>query len=210
MEKSLIQEKYVEYMLENGSKPKSIFAFAKLLNINESEFYSFYSSFEAIERDFWRNLFLESKMQLVSDETYISYNAKDKLLAFYYIWIQKLRENRSFIVSMKCSKTNSIAPNAVFLDSFKTEVKDYFSAILIDGMSNGGVKDRKFLTERYHHAIWFQTIFLLNYWLKDNSENFEMTDAAIEKSVNLVFKLLGENTLDTMLDFGKFLFQKAV
>lgn len=209
MDKSSIQKKYIEFMLENGSKPKSVFAFAKILKLNESEFYSYYSSFEAIEKDFWKNLFSESVSQLATDETYKSYDAKDKLLAFYYVWIQKLRENRSFVVNMKCSKTDSIAPNSAFLDTFKKEMNDYVSGILTDGMMSGTVKDRKFLSERYHYAIWFQTIFILNYWLKDSSENFEMTDAAIEKSVNLIFKLLGENTFDIMLDFGKFLFQKT-
>jgi hypothetical protein len=35
-----------------------------------------------------------------------------------------------------------------------------------------------------------------------------MTDAAIEKSVNLAFKLISDNALDSMIDFGKFIFQK--
>lgn len=209
MDKSAIQKKYVEFMLENGTKPKSIFSFAKTLKIKESEFYNFYSSFEAIEKYFWKNIFEESLIQLQTDETYKNYDAKDKLLAFYYVWVQKLRENRSFVVSMKCSKTNSIGISDAYLETFKKAFQEYVSTIMTDGMMNGTVKDRKFLSERYHYAIWAQTIFILNYWIKDNSENFEMTDAAIEKSVNLVFKLLGENTFDIMLDFGKFLFQKA-
>ena len=52
-----------------------------------------------------------------------------------------------------------------------------------------------------------RTIFLLNFWIKDTSKGFEATDAAIEKSVTLGFKLMGENMLDQVFDFGKFMFQ---
>jgi hypothetical protein len=48
---------------------------------------------------------------------------------------------------------------------------------------------------------------LLNFWIKDTSKGFEATDAAIEKSVTLGFKLMGENMLDQVFDFGKFMFQ---
>jgi hypothetical protein len=39
--------------------------------------------------------------------------------------------------------------------------------------------------------------------------NFEKTDAAIEKSVNLAFDLIGKGILDNALDFGKFLYQNS-
>jgi hypothetical protein len=33
------------------------------------------------------------------------------------------------------------------------------------------------------------------------------TDAAIEKSANLMLELMGKSALDSFIDFGKFLFQ---
>jgi len=49
---------------------------------------------------------------------------------------------------------------------------------------------------------------VLRYWIKDDSERFEMTDAAIEKAVNLSFQLISSGTLDSILDFGKFVFAR--
>ncbi len=69
---------------------------------------------------------------------------------------------------------------------------------------------RKYISDKYKQGIWLQTLFVLNYWVNDNSENFEMTDAAIEKAVNLSFKLFGDTVLDNVIDFGKFMMQKAV
>ena len=41
------------------------------------------------------------------------------------------------------------------------------------------------------------------------SKSFEKTDAAIEKSVNLIMELMGKSALDSMFDLGKFLFQNV-
>jgi hypothetical protein len=55
-----------------------------------------------------------------------------------------------------------------------------------------------------------QLAFLLMFWRDDNSPAFEQTDAAIEKSVNLAFDLIGKGAIDSMLDFAKFLYQSKM
>ena len=56
-------------------------------------------------------------------------------------------------------------------------------------------------------ALWMQVGFVFRYWVEDRSPRFEKTDAAIEKSVNLAFDLMGKSALDSFLDFAKFLYQ---
>jgi len=210
MEKNTIRKKYIEYLLEEGKKPVTVFSFAKKLKMNESDFYSFYSSFEAIERDFWASAFTETKLQLEADETYNAYSAKEKLLAFYYLWIQKLREFRSYVSLLKDEKLKMIPLNSSGLDEFKIQFLRYADDLIGEAIDKKEITFRKFISDRYKQGIWLQTLFVLNYWINDNSENFEMTDAAIEKAVNLSFKLFGENLLDNVIDFGKFMMQKAM
>ena len=55
-------------------------------------------------------------------------------------------------------------------------------------------------------------VLLSNLSLKsdeDKSEEFEQTDTAIEKSVNLAFDFMAHGVFDSAFDFGKFLFQIA-
>ncbi|MFN6082873.1 MAG: TetR/AcrR family transcriptional regulator, partial [Bacteroidota bacterium] len=61
--------------------------------------------------------------------------------------------------------------------------------------------------DRYGEALWVNMLFVTGFWLKDQSAGFEKTDEAIERSVNLAFDLMGRSPLDSMIDFGKFLFQ---
>ena len=48
----------------------------------------------------------------------------------------------------------------------------------------------------------------MKYWMDDNSARFEKTDVAIEKSVNAIFDVFNTTPLESVLDFGKFLFKE--
>lgn len=210
MDKSAIRKKYIEYVLEEGKKPASVFAFAKKLKMSESDFYAFYASFEAIEKDFWASVFNETLEQLQADATYQGYSAKEKLLAFYFMWIQKLRENRSYVLTFKDEKLKTIPLNSVGISDFKKAFEKYAETLVAEGVEKKEIVFRKNISDKYKQGFWLQTLFVLNYWINDNSDNFEMTDAAIEKAVNLSFKLIADNVVDNIIDFGKFMLQKAV
>jgi hypothetical protein len=209
MDKSTIQKKYIEYVLEEGKKPVSVFAFAKKLKMSESDFYSFYASFEAIENDFWLSQHTSVIEALEKDDTYLNYSAREKLLAYYYTLLSKLRENRSYVLSFQDSKLNMIPMLCNGLKSYKEAFIKYAQDLIAEGIDKQEIKYRKYLSDKYAEGFWIQTMFVINYWIKDHSHNFEMTDAAIEKAVNLSFELIKTNALDNMIDFGKFLLQKA-
>jgi hypothetical protein len=44
--------------------------------------------------------------------------------------------------------------------------------------------------------------------LEDSSPDFEKTDMAIEKSVRTVFDLFDSSPVDSVIDFGKFLWKE--
>jgi hypothetical protein len=207
MDKKLIRDAYIKYWLENGRRPVSVFTFCQQLNGSEPEFYQIYSSFDAVEKDIWRAFFEATLEKIKDDETYRNYSAREKLLAFYFLWVQQLRENRSYIL---LQKEKWLAPPLHLdkLEAFRAAFYDYIRDLIKEAYQTGEVKERKFISDQYVHGFWLQALFVLQYWIKDDSERFEMTDAAIEKAVNLSFQLISSNTLDSILDFGKFVFAR--
>lgn len=218
-----ISKSYTEYVLENGHQPTSVFAFAKKLKLNEAEFYTHYASFDAIEADVWLTFFQEAKTTVETDETYQSYSVREKLLAFYYTWIELLKAQRSFatysynrirevpamgtpIQRARMRSRNGVA-NSRVLHPFRDAFNDFARDLLAEGRESKEVEPRPFVTDRYPNALWTQTLFLLDFWLKDVSKNFEKTDTAIEKAVNTSFDLIGRSPLDTLFDFAKFVYQ---
>ena len=45
-----LKDAYLDYVLSHGVKPASVYLFAKEHGITESDFYSFYGSFDCIEQ----------------------------------------------------------------------------------------------------------------------------------------------------------------
>lgn len=204
MEKHTIREAYKRYWLENGKRPVSVFALCKILDIPESEFYEYYSAMEGVETDIWLDFFQRTVDQLKDDPTYQQYSAQEKLLAFYFLWVQKLKEDRSYILQQH---QRSQLPTGQLrqLSAFKKAFYDYASGLIKEGYLSTEIKERKYISDQYVHGFWMQALFVLKYWIEDQSLNFEMTDAAIEKAVHLSFQLIQSNTLDSLLDFGKFI-----
>ena len=213
MEKKEIREAYMKYWLENGKRPVSVYAFAQQLGIGEPIFYDHYASFDAVEKDVWRSFFEDTLEKLKVDETYRSYGVREKLLAFYFLWVQQLKEHRSYILVQRerfpapsIPRMHRLHPDK--LDAFRHAFYDYIRELIKEGYQSGEVKERKFISDQYVHGFWVQALFVLRYWIGDDSERFELTDAAIEKAVNLSFQLISSNTLDSLLDFGKFVFAR--
>ena len=207
MEKQQILEAYKKHFLINGQKPVSVYAFCESIGQSESDFYKCFNCLEAIEKEIWLDIFLNTKNQLEADETYRNYSAKEKLLAFYFLWVQKLKENRSFVLLQRDKLTLSELRHDT-LESFRKAFLDYVGNLVKLGYDSREIKERKFISDKYAYGFWLQALFVLKYWVDDTSENFEMTDAAIEKAVDLSFRLISDNTLDSLIDFGKFILTK--
>lgn len=214
MEKKEIRDAYMKYWLENGKRPVSVYTFVQQLGTTEAEFYDRYASFDAVEKDIWRGIFEDTLEKLKADETYRGYGVREKLLAFYFLWVQELRAHRSYILLQRerflgaLGLSGNPGTHLDKLESFRTAFYEYIRELIKEGYQTGEVKERKFISDQYVHGFWAQALFVLRYWIKDDSERFEDTDAAIEKAVNLSFQLISSNTFDSIVDFGKFVFAR--
>ncbi len=201
-----IRESYIEYILTHGNEPPSIFQFAKELKMKEQDIYAYYNSFSSIEKDIWHQYFNATTAMLEAEPVYAEYSIREKLLAFYFTMFEVLQKNRSYVlVSLKHLRKGDINPG--FLKVFKLDFEHYIKELMQEGIETDEVVSRPYLTERYHKGFWIQMMFLLKFWLDDETQGFEKTDAAIEKSVNLSLDLIAKGPLDSMLDFAKFFAQ---
>ncbi|MGL4631669.1 MAG: TetR family transcriptional regulator C-terminal domain-containing protein [Leadbetterella sp.] len=207
-----IPEKLVEHILENGEMPSSVFKFCKTIKISEEEFYDSYSSFEAVLGYVWKSFFEQTISKFQKDEMYASFSVKDKLLTFHFGLIEILKKQRSFVlISYKSmEKPLVLKPNSSLYSS-KNYVKDYFSGLIYEGQESREIESRLIsqLTNQYPELLWRLTLSIVEFWIRDTSNQFEKTDSLIEKSVNTTLDLMGKTPLDGLLDLGKFLYQNA-
>jgi len=199
---------YRNYLLTEGKQPASVFKFCKENGFNETEFYQHFASFDAIEKSIWKKYVTDTISSMAADASYQSFGAREKILTFYFMLAELLKEDRSFVLlQFKSWKNPSVVPP--FLKGFKSEFNEWLNQVLNEGKGSGEIAKRPILDQRYDLIFWFHLMFVLQFWIHDESPNFEKTDAAIEKSVNLAFDLIGKGVLDNAIDFGRFLYQNS-
>jgi AcrR family transcriptional regulator len=201
-----IKKGYIEYLLENDRQPASVYLLAKQLGISDADFYQAFNSLNAVEEAIWKDFFDEARLKTESQETYVQYSVREKLLSFYYIWIEVLKTNRSF-VEYRVTRNYPHAYTLPNTSLFRQAFKEYINELLREGRTTTEVVHRPFLIERYADGFWQQALYILNFWVKDVSQNFEQTDALIEKSVNTSFDLVGRTPVDSLFDYFKFVYQ---
>jgi hypothetical protein len=203
-----IKSGYIDYVLTHDEKPKSVYSFVKTLDISEAEFYTFYASFESIEKSIWVELTVETIDTLQQQEVWNQYSSRERMLAFFYSLVEVLKKHRSFIIySLNKHKGKFSTPE--ILSGVRPIFENFAGEIINEGLETGELEDRKFFSKRYKDALWLQFGFILNFWMKDNSAAFEKTDEAIEKGINVTFDLFQRSPIDNLFEYGKFLSRNA-
>ena len=208
MDQDQIRAAYRAHLLQHNKPPASVYQLAHELGMPETEFYQFYPTLEAIDRDIWRSFIEQARLQAEATPEYRNYSVREKLLAFYFTLIELLRSERSYVI-LRTRRTPFYGRSTpVYLEDARRVFKEYVEELLIEGRLSKEVVRRAFLSERYPSGFWLQLLWLLNFWIEDNSPNFERTDEAIEKAVTLSFELIGHNALDSIAGFTRFLWRK--
>lgn len=198
-----IIENYIDYVLTHSEQPKSVYTYSKSLGISEAEFYQMFASFDAVERAIWSASIVETIDTIRQQEVWTSYTAREKMLSFFYSYVEVLKRQRSF-VSYSLNDSGKLSTPAVLTD-VKTVFGNFAEDLINEGLSSGELAERKFISKRYKDALWLQFAFILNFWIKDDSKDFEKTDEAIEKGINVTFDLFQQSPLDNLIEYGKFI-----
>lgn len=206
--KEKIQNAYIDYILTEGKQPASVFSFAKKNKFPEEEFYKYFGSFDTIEGSVWADLFVKTITEIKAQEVWQGYSAREKALSFYYSFFEMLKSKRSF-ASHSVNSFRKGIKTPIQLKEAKEVFKAFAIEVIQEGLETGEITDRKLISDRYKDALWMQVAFILDFWIKDFSAEFEKTDEAIEKGVNVTFDLFQRTPIDNLLDYGKFLAQNA-
>ncbi|MGN6602344.1 MAG: TetR family transcriptional regulator C-terminal domain-containing protein [Ginsengibacter sp.] len=199
-----IQDSYIDYVLTNGEAPKSVYNFAKELKMTEAEFYKHYASFDAIEKAVWEDLTLATIINIKEQEVWPQYTAREKMLSFFYGYIELLKTKRSFIIYTLNKNPKKITTPSVLTNARKV-FESFAEDVVNEGLDSGELADRKYLSNKYKDALWIQFAFIIRFWIEDDSAGFEKTDEAIEKGINVTFDLFQRSPIDNLFEYGKFL-----
>lgn len=200
-----LEQKYWHYLLTEGCRPKSVYAFTHSIEQEEGVFYQHYATFEALESTYWKRTVDETIEVLEADEDYASYPADQKLLAFYFTYFTHVQKHRSRLTEY--FPKSGIA-TVKTLHGMRESFRAFAKSIIDQGVEEGIFADRKKLLEYYDRGMFEHFRVMIVFYIKDTSEDFQDTDAFIEKSVKFAIDGAASGVLESGLDFARFMIGK--
>lgn len=198
---------YMDNVLSNNTEPKNVYIFCKDNEIEETDFYSFYGSIDALKEDIWIKFYENTASNLTKDENFASYSNRNKLLSLYFTMFEVLTLNRSYVYfTLKENKEGLKALKQ--LKGLRTHFKSFINQIIDENEEPKNEQIQKITKPLFAEGAWIQFLFLLKFWLDDTSKGFEKTDIMIEKSVKAVLDVLDTTPLESVIDLGKFIWKE--
>lgn len=204
-----IISKYMDYVLDQDHYPKSVYKFCKDNKIKEEEFYSFFGSLDNVDNAIWSTFFVNAMTAMNNNKEYAGFSNRDKLLTFFYTFFEILTLNRSYVL-FALDRYSMPIENLKQLKDLRGYIKDFAGQLIEEGNEDKLFKITKNPVSVYAEGTWLQFLFILKFWKEDSSPGFEKTDIAIEKSVNTIFDLFDSTPINSVLDFGKFLWKEKI
>lgn len=198
---------YMDSVLEQESVPHSIYKFCKQHKIKEDEFYALFGSFDALRKAIWNTFFANTIALLQQNEEYGSFSNKDKMLTFFFTFFELLTLNRSYVL-FTLEGDQKMLEKLSELKGLRKHVKAFASELVEAANADKTLRVTKRSPAIFSEGAWVQFLFLLKFWMDDSSAGFEKTDLAIEKSVTTIFNVFDKTPLESLIDFGKFLYKE--
>ena len=175
--------------------------------ITEADFYKEYSSFEHLRSKVWTT-FHQHTLALMEKQGRDEMSPKEQLLTYFFTYFELLTANRSYCLMVLKPDHLMKTGNLDMLKDLRSEMRHFSKELIQVGNDMKSVKFLKHPETIFSEGVWLQFLFLLRYWVKDTSAGFEKTDVAIEKSVHTAFDVFETAPLESLIDFGKFLWKE--
>lgn len=170
-----IIEQYADYCLTHGSKPATVYKFAKDNGYNEGEFYKHFPSFEVLEQSYFVEMFNHAVELQEQSPAYAAYTGVEKLSAIYFTFFEIATANRSFVV-YSLGEGSNVLKNLMKLRELRKVFTEYAAAVLENPVDLKHPRAEKIQKDALKEGAWVQFLSIFKFWMGDTSASFEKTD----------------------------------
>lgn len=207
--RQLLIDNYMEYVLEHEKPPMSIYKFSKENGFTEQDFYKHFASFEGLKSEIWTTFYQMTTDLSQKNKNYEGFSNQEKMLTFFYTFFELLTANRSYALFSLNEEKDKLKMMQQ-LSPLRKKIKAFASELIEEKNDQQQFKFLKQPAVIFSEGAWLQFVFILKFWMDDNSPSFEKTDVVIEKSVRAIFDVFSTTPLESVIDFGKFLWKEKM
>lgn len=199
---------YMDAVVAHQGRLFTIEDLAEKYNFESEHFEEYFESFEALNKAIFK-VFIDNALEVIwQSADFDHFSKKDRLLSLYYTLFENLTLNRDFVLLT----INSYGLNLSALPLL-SEMKESFIAFIdslqMETLSITATLE-SFQKKSLQEGLWIQFLLTLKFWMSDHSSECEKTDIFIEKSINTGLELLNTQSLNNVIDLGKFLYNERI
>jgi len=148
----------------------------------------------------------------MDDQQFRQFDFRQRLLSVYYLFFENCGLNSAFCTSSieHHGRLQVVSILSGMKKEFVSFIKDAYQSDSIFQSTQVGQVLHKIGDAMYGEGFYSQLLFLLDFWHRDTSPDYEKTDLAIEKSVKAACDLMDVTPVKSIFDFGKFIWQERM
>jgi len=164
-----------------------------------SEIYSLFPNKNAILKFYYPSLIVRYQAMISEIDDFDSYSISEKLSNFAFTLFDMMDERREFVEDTFDKYVWTCSSKSEFQKLIKSLFKDFFTS---DGKiaTSAGF----FMGDLFYSSLKTQFLFLIKFWLDDNSEGRERTFALTDKITGFIEELVYSKIVDKGFDLAKF------
>ena len=162
---------FMDHILNQNKYPNSVYSFAKQNNFEEAKFYEYFGTFEAVEKEIFKVFYDNTISLLNKSENFDDFDARNKLLSFYYTFFEILTANRSYVLHVLNGHKNKLK-SLNYLNELKKSFSEYIENLDIQTIDFKEDKLEKIKQRSIKESAWFQLLVTMKFWIDDTSSSF--------------------------------------
>jgi len=164
-----------------------------------SEIYALFPNKKSILKFYYPSLVIRYRAMVGEIDDFDSYSISEKLSNFMFTLFDMMKEKRLFVMETFYKYEWKCSSNSEFQKEIKELFKDFFTT---DGniATSAGV----FMGDLFYASLTSNYLYLIKFWLEDDSEDQERTFALIDKITGFIEELVYSKIVDKGFDLAKY------
>ncbi len=200
----------VEAMGKDGISKTTMKEISQKAGFSEPVIYKYFPTKEHLLFAYFEESFLDVKKELEENPIFQEMSFPEQLQMIMDSTIQYHSANRNFVrEAFNNIYTYNLSITIGELEKHKAIFLDFINNLLQIAIESGELEDIPY-KELIIKSLWDYHIFVVSYWTRDNSEDYEKTTQLVDKSMALLQAFLTSKVLDKSMDLINFFLRQHV
>lgn len=173
---------------------------ADVLGMDVADIFDYFPNKPAILEFYYTSLILRYRLMIEEIKDFDTYTLSEKLSNFIYASLDLLNEKPKFVeISF-----NSIVRHSYTTTPFESEAQKVLTEFFEED-PNISTSSRMLINKFFFKLMLQKYLYLIGYWLRDNSEDKERTMELVDKLTAFIQEIMYNRITDKGFELGKFL-----